>query len=130
MIASRVVTGSGASPTGSWLALRQSRAVTRPTIAAASATTPTTRIKLTMPTRRLIDSSLPVLQIERDGFVSFNGAERGGYGVQGPQPVIFHVSALVERLVAVARRFSSRAHRGEIEDLPVHEVREIGRVHV
>jgi hypothetical protein len=28
-----------------------------------------------MPTRRLIDVSLPVLHIERDGFISFNEAE-------------------------------------------------------
>src|SRR5438034_1026983 len=36
---------------------------------------------------------------------------------------------LVERLVAVARRSSGRAHRGEIEELTVHEVRrhEIGK---
>src|SRR5438046_10764762 len=78
MIASRALAGSGASPTGSRLALRQSCAVTRPTIAAASATAPATRIKVTMPTRRLIDVSLPVLQIERDGFISFNEAERRG----------------------------------------------------
>src|SRR6267142_2890530 len=95
MIASRTLAGSGASPTDSWLALRQSCAVTRPTIAAAVATAPApaTRIKLTMPTRRLIDLSLPVLHIERDGFISFNGAERGGVNGAGRRrPVILHAT--------------------------------------
>src|SRR5206468_11036890 len=130
MIASPWVDGSAASPTGSWLAVRQSWAVTRPTSAAASATAPATRIKVTMPTRRLIDVSLPVLQIERDGFISFNGAERRGLtpreATAGNIPLF---GVLVERLVAVARRSSGRAHRGEIEELAVHEMgrHEIGK---
>src|SRR5260221_3034326 len=124
MIPSRTLAGSGASPTGSWLALRQSCAVTRPTIAAASAIAPATRIKLTMPTRRLIDLSLPVLHIERDGFISFNGAERRALTAPGGDGGEYsRVGVLVERLVAFPRRPTPAAHGCGIEELPVHEMR-------
>jgi hypothetical protein len=36
-----------------------------------------------MPTRRLINVSLPLLQIERDGFISFNEAEKQGLTAPG-----------------------------------------------
>jgi hypothetical protein len=60
-----------------------------------------------MPTRRLIDVSLPVLPIELEGFISFNEAE--GQGL-----------TLVERLVALTRQRGRRAHGGKIERVAVH----------
>src|SRR5258708_12550279 len=127
MIPSRTLAGSGASPTGSWLALRQSCAVTRPTIAAASATAPATRIKLTMPTRRLIDLSLPVLHIERDGFISFNGAERRALTAPGGDGGEYsRFGVLVERLVAFPPPCTRGAHHPEIDNIPAHS---LGRHH-